>query len=72
MQALGLTRTLQANNRSTRIARVLQELGRLIKRLYLLRSIDDAHYPPAHPCSELLFDARLDVDRRGLSKTSSS
>lgn len=44
VQASGLTRTLQTNDRPTRLARALQELGRLIKTLYLLRFIDDEHY----------------------------
>jgi TnpA family transposase len=44
VHAAGLTRTLQANDRPTRLARALQELGRLIKTLYLLRFIDDESY----------------------------
>ena len=44
VQAAGLTRTLQTNDRPTRLARALQELGRLIKTLYLLRFIDDESY----------------------------
>jgi TnpA family transposase len=44
VQAAGLTRTLQTNDRPTRLARALQQLGRLIKTLYLLRYIDDEQY----------------------------
>ena len=44
MRAAGLTRTLQTNDRPTRLARALQELGRLVKTIYLLRFIDDASY----------------------------
>ncbi|SMD12266.1 Tn3 family transposase [Rhizobium sp. RU36D] len=44
VHAAGLTRTLQTNDRPTRLARALQELGRLIKTLYLLRFIDDETY----------------------------
>lgn len=44
VHAAGLTRTLQTNDRPTRLARALQELGRLIKTLYLLRFIDDESY----------------------------
>ena len=44
VRAAGLTRTLQTNDRPTRLARALQELGRLVKTLYLLRFIDDASY----------------------------
>jgi TnpA family transposase len=44
VQAAGFTRTLQINDRPTRLARALQELGRLIKTLYLLRYIDDEQY----------------------------
>ncbi|RWK44952.1 MAG: hypothetical protein EOS07_32445 [Mesorhizobium sp.] len=43
------TRTLQTNDRPTRLARALQELGRLIKTLYLLRFIDDEGIGAAHP-----------------------
>jgi TnpA family transposase len=32
------------NDRPTRLARVLQELGRLVKTLYLLRFVDDESY----------------------------
>jgi len=42
--AAGLTRTLQTNDRPTRLTRALQELGRLLKTLYLLRYIDDEAY----------------------------
>ncbi len=41
VRAAGLTRVLQTNDRPTRLARALQELGRLIKSLYVLRFIDD-------------------------------
>ena len=44
VRAAGLTRTLQTNDRPTRLARALQELGRLVKTLYLLRFIDDESY----------------------------
>lgn len=44
VQAAGLTRTLQTNDRPTRLARALQELGRLIKTIYLLQFIDDESY----------------------------
>ncbi len=44
VQAAGLIRTLQTKNRLTKLARALEELGRLIKTLYLLRFIDDAAY----------------------------
>lgn len=44
VQAGGLTRTLQTNDRPTKLARALQELGRLVKTLYLLRFIDDEPY----------------------------
>ena len=44
VQAAGLARTLQTNDRPTKLARALQELGRLIKTLYLLRFIDDEGY----------------------------
>ena len=44
VRAAGLTRTLQTNDRPTRLARALQELGRLVKTLYLLRFIDDEAY----------------------------
>ncbi len=44
VQAEGLTRTLQTNDRPTRLARALQEFGRLIKTLYMLRFIDDESY----------------------------
>jgi len=40
----GLSRVLQTNDRPTKLARALQELGRLIKSLYMLRFIDDATY----------------------------
>jgi TnpA family transposase len=44
VRAAGLTRTLQTNDRPTRLARALQELGRLVKTLYLLRYVDDGGY----------------------------
>ena len=44
VQAAGLIRTLQTKDRPTKLARALEELGRLIKTLYLLRFIDDAAY----------------------------
>lgn len=42
--AAGITRTLQTNDRPTKFARALQELGRLAKTLYMLRFIDDESY----------------------------
>jgi TnpA family transposase len=44
VRAAGLTRTLQTNDRPTQLARALQELGRVVKTLYLLRFIDDEGY----------------------------
>ena len=44
VQAGGLMRTLQTNERPTQLARALEELGRLIKTLYLLRFIDNEAY----------------------------
>ena len=44
VQAAGLIRTLQTKDRPTKLARALEELGRLVKTLYLLRFIDDAAY----------------------------
>lgn len=44
VRAAGLTRVLQTNDRPTRLARALQELGRPVKSLYLLRFIDDESY----------------------------
>jgi TnpA family transposase len=44
VQAGGLMRTLQTNDRPTRLARALEELGRIIKTLYLLTYIDDEAY----------------------------
>ena len=44
VQAGGLMRTLQTNERPTRLARALEELGRIIKTLYLLAYIDDEAY----------------------------
>jgi len=42
--ASGLIRTLQTKDRPTRLARALEELGRLVKTLYLLHYIDDGAY----------------------------
>ena len=42
--ASGLIRTLQTKDRPTKLARALEELGRLVKTLYLLRYIDDKAY----------------------------
>jgi TnpA family transposase len=36
VQVGGLMRTLQTNERPTRLARALEELGRIVKTLYLL------------------------------------
>ena len=44
VQADGLLRTLQTNDRPTRLARALEELGRIVKTLYLLAYIDDEAY----------------------------
>jgi TnpA family transposase len=44
VQAGGLVRTLQTNDRPTRLARALEELGRIVKTLYLLAYIDDEAY----------------------------
>jgi TnpA family transposase len=44
VQAGGLMRTLQTNERPTRLARALGELGRIVKTLYLLAYIDDESY----------------------------
>lgn len=44
VQAGGLMRTLQTNDRPTRLARALEELGRIVKTLYLLAYIDDDAY----------------------------
>ena len=44
VRAAGLTRVLQTNDRPTKLARALQELGRLVKSLYLLRYIDDHRF----------------------------
>src|SRR5215210_1752854 len=41
VQAGGLMRTLQTNDRPTRLARALEELGRIVKTLHLLGYIDD-------------------------------
>lgn len=42
--ALEEIRTLQTKDRPTKLARALEELGRLVKTLYLLRFIDDEAY----------------------------
>ena len=44
VQAAGLIRTLQTKDRPTKLARALEELGRMVKTLYLLRFIDDEAY----------------------------
>jgi TnpA family transposase len=44
VQAGGLMRTLQTNDRPTRLARALEELGRIVKTLYMLHYIDDETY----------------------------
>jgi TnpA family transposase len=44
VQVHGLMRTLQTNDRPTRLARALEELGRVVKTLYLLNYIDDESY----------------------------
>ena len=44
VQASGLIRTLQTKDRPTRLARALEEFGRLVKTLYLLRYIEDEAY----------------------------
>ena len=44
VQAAGLIRTLQTKDRPTKLARALEELGRLIKTLYLLHFIGDEAY----------------------------
>lgn len=44
VQVGGLMRTLQTNERPTRLARALEELGRIIKTLYLLAYIDNEAY----------------------------
>lgn len=44
VQAGGLMRTLQTNDRPTPLARALEELGRIIKTLYLLAYIGDEAY----------------------------
>jgi TnpA family transposase len=44
VQVGGLMRTLQTNERPTRLARALEELGRIVKTLYLLAYIDDETY----------------------------
>jgi Tn3 transposase DDE domain len=41
VQVGGLMRTLQTNERPTRLSRALEELGRIIKTLYLLAYIDN-------------------------------
>ena len=44
VQAAGLIRTLQTKHRPIKLERALEELGRFIKTLYLLRFIDEAAY----------------------------
>jgi len=44
VQAGGLIRTLQTNDRPTKLARALEEWGRVVKSLYLLSYIDDENY----------------------------
>lgn len=44
VQASGLIRTLQTKDRPTRLVRALEEVGRLVKTLYLLRYIEDEPY----------------------------
>jgi TnpA family transposase len=44
MNEQNLIRTLQTKDRPTRLALALEELGRLVKTLYLLRYIDDEAY----------------------------
>ena len=44
MQAAGLIRTLQTGERPTRLARALEEWGRVVKSLYLLSYIGDDGY----------------------------
>ena len=44
VQAGGLIRTLQTNDRPTKLVRALEEWGRVVKSLYLLSYIDDEAY----------------------------
>ena len=44
VQASGLIRTLQTKDRPTKLARALEEWGRMVKSLYLLSYIDDETY----------------------------
>ncbi len=44
VQVSGLMRTLQTNERPTRLARALEELGRIVKTLYLLGYMDNEAY----------------------------
>jgi TnpA family transposase len=44
VQAGGLMRTLQTNDRPTKLARALEEWGRVVKSLYMLSYIDDESY----------------------------
>ena len=44
VQAGGLMRTLQTNDRPTKLARALEDGGRVVKSLYLLSYIDDEAY----------------------------
>jgi TnpA family transposase len=43
VQVGGLMRTLQTNERPTRLARALEELGRIVKTLYLLAYMGRRH-----------------------------
>lgn len=44
VQVVGLMRTLQTKDHPTKLARALEELGRVIKTLYMLAYIDDEAY----------------------------
>ena len=63
VQAAGLMRTLQTNDRPTRLARALEELGRIIKTLYMLRYIDDAAY-----CRRILTQLNRGEGRHELAR----
>jgi TnpA family transposase len=62
VQAMGLIRTLQTKDRPTKLARALDELGRLIKTLYLLLFIDDEAYR-----RRILVQLNHDVGRHQLA-----
>jgi hypothetical protein len=64
VQAAGLIRTLQTNDRHTRLARALEELGRLVKILYMLRFIDDEGYR-----RRILVQLNRGEGRRQLART---